>query len=91
MAPISAHKVKDHARSGRFRPRVPDGIFSALMTAGMFIVGVCAVGGVLACVAFWWATRSGEFSDAAEARFLVFDDDELPAARAAERRPGGPA
>jgi len=56
------------------------------MTAGMFIVAVCAVGGVLACVAFWWATRSGEFSDAAEARFLVFDDDELPAVREAERQ-----
>ena len=56
------------------------------MTAGMFILAVCAVGGVLACVAFWWATRSGEFRDAAEARFLVFDDEEIPAARAAERQ-----
>ena len=91
MTPLSTDKVRGHARCDRFRPRVPDGIFSALMTAGMFIVGVCAVGGVLACVAFWWATRSGDFSDAAEARFLVFDDDELPAARAAERRPGDPA
>ena len=56
------------------------------MTAGMYIVAVCAVGALVACGAFWWATRSGEFSDAAEARFLVFDDDELPAAREAERR-----
>ena len=45
-------------------------------TAGLFILGVCVVGGVIACAAFWWAIRSGQFSDASEARWLVFDDED---------------
>jgi cbb3-type cytochrome oxidase maturation protein len=61
------------------------------MAAGTVIVGVCALGGLIACAAFWWATRSGEFENQAEARFLVFDDDEIAAAREAERAPGGKA
>lgn len=47
------------------------------MTAGMYIVAVCALGGLIASVAFWWAVRTGQFRDAAEARWLVFDEDDV--------------
>jgi cbb3-type cytochrome oxidase maturation protein len=45
-------------------------------TAGLAILGVCAVGGVIACVAFIWAMRSGEFTRSDDARWLVFDDED---------------
>ena len=45
-------------------------------TAGLFILGVCAAGGVIACAAFWWAIRSGQFSHASDAQYLVFDDED---------------
>lgn len=61
-----------------------------MTTAGLFILGVCAFGGLIATAAFIWATRSGQFTESSEARFLVFDDDELPAAREAEREASGP-
>jgi nitrogen fixation-related uncharacterized protein len=32
---------------------------------------------VIACVAFIWAALKGEFADASEAAFLVFDDDDV--------------
>ena len=49
------------------------------MAPGMFIVGVCALGGLIACSAFWWATRSGQFNNSDDAKYLVFDDeDEVP-------------
>jgi cbb3-type cytochrome oxidase maturation protein len=56
------------------------------MTSGAYIIAVCALGALIACVAFWWATRTGEFADAAEARFLVFDEEEIAAARETERQ-----
>jgi cbb3-type cytochrome oxidase maturation protein len=46
------------------------------MTAGMYIVAVCAVGGLIAGAAFWWAVRSGQLTDASEAKYLVFDDED---------------
>jgi cbb3-type cytochrome oxidase maturation protein len=46
------------------------------MTAGMYIVAVCAVGGLIAGAAFWWAIRSGQLTDASEAKYLVFDDED---------------
>jgi nitrogen fixation-related uncharacterized protein len=46
------------------------------MTAGMFIVAVCAFGGLIACAAFFWAAWSGQLADVAEARYLVFDDED---------------
>ncbi len=58
--------------------------------AGMFILGVCAAGGVIACAAFWWAIRSGQFSDASDARYLVFDDEDDVARPAVERREDTP-
>ena len=52
------------------------------MTSGMYIVAVCAVGALIACAGFWWAARSGQFKEAAEARWLVFDEgEELERAR----------
>lgn len=59
-------------------------------TAGMYILGVCAVGGVIACAAFWWALKSGEFKGADDARWLVFDDEDdvvRPAPPRDERTP----
>lgn len=53
------------------------------MTVGAFIVAICALGGLIACAAFWWAVRTNQFEGAAEARYLVFDDEddvERPAA-----------
>jgi nitrogen fixation-related uncharacterized protein len=57
-----------------------------MTSAALYILGVCAGGALIAVAAFLWAGRRGEFSDASEARFLVFDEDEEPAAREAERR-----
>lgn len=51
-------------------------ILVSSMSPGMFIVGVCALGGLIACAAFWWATRTGQFSNADEAKYLVFDDED---------------
>lgn len=55
-----------------------------LMTAGMYIVAVCAVGGLIASAAFLWALRSGQFSSSDEAKYLVFDDEDAPRRRGAE-------
>jgi cbb3-type cytochrome oxidase maturation protein len=46
------------------------------MTAGKFIVAVCALGGLIACAGFWWALRSGQFSHMDSAKYLVFDDED---------------
>jgi cbb3-type cytochrome oxidase maturation protein len=47
----------------------------------MYIVAVCAVGGLIASVAFIWALKSGQFSSSDEAKYLVFDDEDPPALR----------
>ncbi len=57
------------------------------MLAGVFIVAICAVGGLIACAAFWWAARSGQLAEVAEARYLVFDDED--GAALAERARAG--
>jgi len=44
--------------------------------AAVYIIGICFVGAVIACGAFIWAALKGEFTDASEAAFLVFDDDD---------------
>lgn len=48
------------------------------MVAGEFIVGVCAVGGVIACLGFGWAAKTGQFSASDEAKYLVFDEGDDP-------------
>ncbi|MFI5207403.1 MAG: cbb3-type cytochrome oxidase assembly protein [Gemmatimonadales bacterium] len=59
------------------------------MTAGMYIVAICAVGGLLASAAFVWALRSGQFSSSDEAKYLVFDDEDGPLVRP-PARPSAP-
>jgi nitrogen fixation-related uncharacterized protein len=51
----------------------------AMTPAAVYIIAICAVGGVIACGAFVWAALKGEFTDASEAAFLVFDDEDAPA------------
>ena len=46
----------------------------AMSPAAIYIIAICALGGVIAGSAFVWAALKGEFSDAGEAAFLVFDD-----------------
>ena len=46
------------------------------MGPGLYIVLICSVGGLIACAAFWWATRSGQFSRSDDAKYLVFDDED---------------
>ena len=54
-------------------------IFAAMNSAAVYIIAICGLGGVIACGAFVWAALKGEFTDAAEAAFLVFDEDDPPA------------
>jgi len=42
------------------------------------ILAICFAGALVAGVAFAWAALRGEFSDAAQTAFLVFDDDDPP-------------
>ena len=42
--------------------------------AAVYILAICGAGLCAACAAFVWAALKGEFSDAGEAAFLVFDD-----------------
>jgi len=51
-----------------------------MSAAAVYILAICGLGGVIACGAFVWAALKGEFTDASEAAFLVFDDDDDPAA-----------
>jgi len=46
------------------------------MTAGMYIVAICALGGAIACFGFIWAIRSGDLANVEEAKWLVFDDED---------------
>ena len=52
--------------------------------AAVYIIAICGLGGVIACAAFVWAALKGEFSDAEEAAFLVFDDADDVQRRSAE-------
>lgn len=57
----------------------------------IYILAVCLVGVVLAGGAFAWAALRGEFADAAQTAFLVFDDeDERAGAGAAPAAPEPP-
>ena len=48
----------------------------AMSPVAVFILAICLVGVVVAGVAFAWAALGGEFTDAAQAAYLVFDDDD---------------
>ncbi|MGD0483089.1 MAG: hypothetical protein ABSB58_00390 [Gemmatimonadales bacterium] len=49
----------------------------------VFILAICFAGAVLAGAAFAWAALRGEFTDAEQTAFLVFDDEDEPAERRA--------
>jgi hypothetical protein len=52
----------------------------ALSPVAIYILAICFGGALLAGAAFAWAAMRGEFADAAQTAFLVFDDeDEIPA------------
>jgi len=44
--------------------------------AAVYIIAICGLGGAIACGAFVWAALKGEFTDASEAAWLVFDEEE---------------
>ena len=50
----------------------------AMNPAAIYILAICAAGLGVAGVAFVWAALKGEFTDASEAAFLVFDDEDRP-------------
>ena len=52
--------------------------------AGVYIIVISALGAVVACAAFVWAALKGEFTDASEAAFLVFDDEDRAKSRGSE-------
>ncbi len=82
--PGKAARQAHFSLSRRPRPR----FMLVPMVAGEFIVGVCAVGGVIACIGFGWAARNGQFSATDEARYLVFDEGDDPRGRADARTRG---
>ena len=62
----------------------PANLCGAVSPVALFILAICFAGALLAGAAFAWAALRGEFSDAEQTAFLVFDDeDEFPSA---ERR-----
>jgi len=44
--------------------------------AAIYVLVICAGGALVAGVAFAWAALRGEFTDASEAAFLVFDEED---------------
>lgn len=48
----------------------------AMSPVAFYILAICLVGAVIAGAAFAWAALRGEFTDVAQAAFLVFDDDD---------------
>jgi nitrogen fixation-related uncharacterized protein len=57
----------------------------AMTTVALYILAICFGGVLIAGGAFAWAALRGEFTDAEQAAFLVFDDDDEP------RRPSEPS
>jgi hypothetical protein len=56
----------------------------------IYILAICFVGAVLAGGAFVWAALRGEFADAAQTAFLVFDDEDVRGAAGATPVAPGP-
>ena len=62
------------------------GNFVGVVTAvALYLLAICFGGLLIAGAAFAWAALRGEFTDAEQAAFLVFDDDDEP------RRPSEPS
>jgi nitrogen fixation-related uncharacterized protein len=53
-------------------------ILAAMSPVAIYLLVICFAGGAVACGAFVWAVLHGEFTDASEAAFLVFDDADSP-------------
>jgi len=66
------------------RGTAPSNFSGAMSPIAFYILAICLVGAIIAGAAFAWAALRGEFTDAAQAAFLVFDDDDAP-------RPSGPS
>jgi nitrogen fixation-related uncharacterized protein len=45
-------------------------------TVAIYILAICFAGAILAVAAFAWAALRGEFTDASQAAYLVFDDED---------------
>jgi nitrogen fixation-related uncharacterized protein len=60
------------------------------------ILAICFAGALVAAAAFAWAALRGEFTDAEQTAFLVFDDEDesaerrAPSARVIPRKPSEP-
>ena len=55
----------------------------AVSPVAIYILAICFAGALVAGAAFAWAAMRGEFADAAQTAFQVFDDeDEAPTAPA---------
>ncbi|MEK7667398.1 MAG: hypothetical protein AAB409_01980 [Gemmatimonadota bacterium] len=55
------------------------GNFSGIVSpVAIYILAICFAGAVLAGAAFAWAALRGEFTDASQAAYLVFDDEDEP-------------
>ena len=57
---------------GGARRNFPD----AMSPIAFYILAICLAGAIIAGAAFAWAALRGEFTDAAQAAYLVFDDDD---------------
>lgn len=64
----------------------PANLCGAVSPVAVFILAICFAGALLAGAAFAWAALRGEFTDAEQTAFLVFDEEDAPA----EPRPRSP-
>lgn len=55
----------------------------AVSPVALVLLAVCFAGALLAGAAFAWAALRGEFTDAEQTAFLVFDEEDAAAARRA--------
>lgn len=59
--------------------RAPSQLPPAVNPVALYILAICFAGALVAGVAFAWAALRGEFADAAQTAFLVFDEDDAAA------------
>ena len=60
---------------------------SAVSPVAISILAICFAGALAAGAAFAWAALRGEFTDAEQTAFLVFDDEDEPAESRAPSAP----
>lgn len=66
----TSHRLPLNAGWGNFS--------GAVSPVAIYILAICFAGAVLAGAAFAWAALRGEFTDASQAAYLVFDDEDEP-------------